>query len=98
MRRKLDHRLHLSPVESVEPFHDVVYTRARFKIFKDSGNGHTRILQDPGAADFARHTLNGRALRPIDRFVPLEKSILMVVMGLRASFSTHINEPARWRG
>src|SRR5579862_4433202 len=73
---EFDHRLHLFPVQPIEPFHNVVDIGPGFQIFEDSGHRHPGTLQNPCPAHFARDAFDGGTLRPIESAMFLPSSIV----------------------
>jgi len=65
-RREFDYSFHLGSIQTGEPFHDVVNVRTGFQIFKDGGNRHSGVFQNPCAANLAWHAFNNGTLRPVN--------------------------------
>src|SRR5579862_210218 len=63
---EFDHRLHLFPVQPIEPFHNVVDIGPGFQIFEDSGHRHPGTLQNPCPAHFARDAFDGGTRQPTE--------------------------------
>jgi hypothetical protein len=49
----------------IEHFRDFVNGHTGFEIFEDSGDRHSRTLQNPRPADLARDAFHSGTLRPI---------------------------------
>lgn len=65
-RRKFNHRLDLRTLQSTKPSKNIVNIRTTFRILKDGGNRHPRVLQNPRTTHLAGNTLNHGTLRPVD--------------------------------
>jgi len=62
---KLEHRQHLFAAHTGKPFEELLDGRSAFEILEQGAHGHARALEQPRAANLARHALDDGTLCPI---------------------------------